>query len=285
MWAEGRLKLEPWLERAVARRAGVALAEDRGGRRSEIAADGDDRARPDVRRALRADHVILATGYKVDMARVPFLGDGPLAIAFGSQWLSRARRAPPDEHSRPVHHQHGGDPGLRSLLRLHGVGTRVGPDNRPLAPLGMRLVVGLGLAAGGMLSALSPRAGEPPAIGLSHVPVAITDLNRAASDFERLGFALKVGRIHDDGIVNRHAKFTDGTEVELINAPAATDALTGYYRRFLADGDGAAFLSLYPSPWTTRSSALLPRGCLFIAAEASWTFLTDMRWATCSSPD
>jgi len=110
----------------------------------------------------------------------------------------------------------------------------------------MRLVAVFVLAAYAMLSALSPRVAEPPAIGLSHVPVAVADLNRAASDFERLGFALKVGRVHDDGIVNRHAKFTDGTEVELITAPAATDAVTGYYRRFLAEGDGAALLSLYP---------------------------------------
>jgi hypothetical protein len=94
----------------------------------------------------------------------------------------------------------------------------------------MRLVVGLGIAASGLLSALPPPAELPP-IGLRHVPVAVADLNRAASDFERLGFALKVGRPHDDGIVNRHAKFTDGTEVELITAPAATDALTGHYRR------------------------------------------------------
>jgi hypothetical protein len=124
----------------------------------------------------------------------------------------------------------------------------------------VRLVVGLGLAACGFLSTLSPRAVEPPAIGLGHVPVAVADLNRAASDFERLGFALKVGRVHDDGIVNRHAKFIDGTEVELITAPAATDALTGYYRRFLADGDGAAFLSLYPESMDDAEQRLAAAG-------------------------
>jgi hypothetical protein len=78
------------------------------------------------------------------------------------------------------------------------------------------------------------------------VPIAVGDLERASADFTRLGFALKEGRPHPDGIRNRHVKFRDGTEVELITAPAATDELTRYYRERLAQGDGAAFLSLHP---------------------------------------
>jgi hypothetical protein len=88
----------------------------------------------------------------------------------------------------------------------------------------------------------------------------VSDLAQAASDFERLGFALKAGHPHDDGIQNRHVKFTDGTEVELITAPAVTDALTGYYRSFLASGDGAAFLSLYARSLDDAASQLAPTG-------------------------
>jgi catechol 2,3-dioxygenase-like lactoylglutathione lyase family enzyme len=86
-----------------------------------------------------------------------------------------------------------------------------------------------------------------PDVGLSHVPIAVADLDRASADFERLGFALKDGRPHPNGIRNRHVKFRDGTEIELITAPQATDDLTRYYRDFLTRGDGAAFLSLYPA--------------------------------------
>ena len=85
-------------------------------------------------------------------------------------------------------------------------------------------------------------------VGLSHVPIAVADLDRAAADFGRLGSALKEGRPHDDGIRNRHVKFHDGTEIELITAAETTDALTGYYRQFLARGEGAAFLSLDARP-------------------------------------
>jgi catechol 2,3-dioxygenase-like lactoylglutathione lyase family enzyme len=81
--------------------------------------------------------------------------------------------------------------------------------------------------------------------GLDHIPIAVRDLDRAAADYRSLGFALKPGRPHANGITNQHVKFPDGTELELITAAAARDALTTTYRRHLARGDGPAFLSLF----------------------------------------
>ena len=46
---------------------------------------------------------------------------------------------------------------------------------------------------------------------------------------------------HDNGIRNQHAKFPDGTELELITATEARDVLTTTYVRYLASGDGPAF--------------------------------------------
>jgi hypothetical protein len=43
-------------------------------------------------------------------------------------------------------------------------------------------------------------------------------------------------------------KFTDGTELELLTAPAAKDAMTAKYRLHLAEGDGPAYLALFPQP-------------------------------------
>jgi len=83
------------------------------------------------------------------------------------------------------------------------------------------------------------------ASGIDHVPIAVNDLDRAVAAYRRLGFVLKPGRPHDNGIRNLHAKFADGTELELITAPTARDALTATYRRHLAAGDGPAFLALY----------------------------------------
>jgi len=90
---------------------------------------------------------------------------------------------------------------------------------------------------------------EPAAhVGISHVNIAVADLDRASADYARLGFALKEGRPHSDGIRNRHMKFRDGTEIELITAPAATDALTAHYRQLIEAGDGPAFLALDVEP-------------------------------------
>jgi len=90
-------------------------------------------------------------------------------------------------------------------------------------------------------------AAQPAPIvrGLDHIPVAVNDLERAEADFQKLGFVLKPGRPHDDGIRNAHAKFPDGTEIELITASNPTDALAEDYARWLKGGDGPAYWSLY----------------------------------------
>jgi hypothetical protein len=98
-------------------------------------------------------------------------------------------------------------------------------------------------AAGSLIS--SPAAQEAVVRGLDHIPVAVKDLERSRTDFEALGFALKPGRPHENGLRNEHVKFPDGTEIELITAPAATDALASEYYNWLKDGDGPAFLGLY----------------------------------------
>lgn len=81
--------------------------------------------------------------------------------------------------------------------------------------------------------------------GLDHIPIAVADLDRAARQYRELGFALKPGTPHANGIRNQHVKFADGTELELITAPEARDALTIKYRRHLRAGDGPAFLAFF----------------------------------------
>lgn len=74
-WAEGRLKLEPWLVPRITNDKTSLFPE------SEIVAcdelpDGDLRIKLSTGDTLNVDHVILATGYKVDVARIPFLKEG-----------------------------------------------------------------------------------------------------------------------------------------------------------------------------------------------------------------
>jgi hypothetical protein len=104
-----------------------------------------------------------------------------------------------------------------------------------------------------------PLPAHPPAItGLDHIPIAVRDLDHAAADYRSLGFALKPGRPHDNGITNHHVKFPDGTELELITAPEARDALTVTYVKQIAAGDGPAFLALF-APEANAASLGLDR--------------------------
>ena len=57
-------------------------------------------------------------------------------------------------------------------------------------------------------AAIPPPEG-PVIAGLDHVPIAVGDLDAAAARYRALGFALKPGRPHANGIRNQHAKFAD----------------------------------------------------------------------------
>jgi hypothetical protein len=84
-------------------------------------------------------------------------------------------------------------------------------------------------------------------------------LEQSKVDFEALGFVLKPGRPHENGLRNAHVKFPYGTEIELITAPLATDALASEYHSRLRGGDGPIFLGLHApdlSKLVQRSSQL-----------------------------
>ena len=74
----------------------------------------------------------------------------------------------------------------------------------------------------------------------------MNDLTPRGRRYRALGFTLKPGApARRTGSQNRHAKFPDGTELELITAPEASDALTTTYRRHLAPATVPAFLALF----------------------------------------
>lgn len=103
-------------------------------------------------------------------------------------------------------------------------------------------------AAVGPGAAWGQGAGEPgPGLvpGLDHIPIAVRDLEAAGAVYRRLGFTLKPGRPHPNGLRNLHAKFADGTELELITADSGRDDVTRQYVVHLEQGEGPAFLALY----------------------------------------
>jgi hypothetical protein len=87
-WDEGRLKLEPWLWPRLDHPNVHIWPETRLASSSE-APGGALRVVLDSGASFEVDHVILATGYRVDLHRVPFLAGllDELALADGSPML------------------------------------------------------------------------------------------------------------------------------------------------------------------------------------------------------
>ena len=79
-WAEGRLKLEPWLGARVHQpsvkiwpKTRVVSCHSSSTGEVEVALEAESREH-----RIAVDHIVLATGYRVDMAQVPFLAQGNL---------------------------------------------------------------------------------------------------------------------------------------------------------------------------------------------------------------
>lgn len=75
LWSEGRMKVEPWLERRV-RQPGVSIWPQTRVVHSSALPDGTVSVTLDNDTTLVVDAIILATGYKVQIDRVPFLAHG-----------------------------------------------------------------------------------------------------------------------------------------------------------------------------------------------------------------
>ncbi len=96
-----------------------------------------------------------------------------------------------------------------------------------------------------IVAALSVRAVAAPIAGIDHMPFAVRDLDRAEATFRELGFAIKPGRPHDNGIHTALVKFPDGSGIELITAKSPVDDLTRRYVELLRQGEGPGFFALH----------------------------------------
>jgi hypothetical protein len=102
------------------------------------------------------------------------------------------------------------------------------------------MICGLILFLGG----LATFANGQCQIRLDHTPIVVEDLKAAAATFRKLGFVIKPGYLHKNGLLNSHIKFRNQTSIELTSITEAKDAIARSYLPFLADGEGGSFLSL-----------------------------------------
>lgn len=141
-----------------------------------------------------------------------------------------------------------------------------------------RICVAVLLVCGGNPPAAFPR----PLVRIDHIPLAVRDLDRAAKDYRRLGFTLKPGRFHADGIRNMHVKFANGAGIELIAAAVPKDELTRRYLALAAQGEGPAFVGFYTPDLRALEKRLTEAGipCMlqhdllvFSDAALAWPFI------------
>jgi hypothetical protein len=125
------------------------------------------------------------------------------------------------------------------------------------------------------LAACLPATAQP-LVRLDHIPTAVHDLERAVADFGALGFAIKPGRPHANGLRNAHIKFANGAGLELITASEPRDALSTHYVAFLRNGEGPAYLTLHADD-TARADAALQAAGIPHTHDATGLTLTDPR--------
>ena len=106
-------------------------------------------------------------------------------------------------------------------------------------------------------------AEEKPVAGIDHIPTAVKDIDAASARYRAMGFMLKPGRLHDNSILNNHAKFPDGTEIELITATEPRDGLALRYLQQIAAGDGPAYLALHVADFAQLRARLTKAGIAF----------------------
>lgn len=80
-------------------------------------------------------------------------------------------------------------------------------DSRRQATLPARVCTVFLILATALLAATSPPAG----LHIDHVPIAVRDLASAVVQFRAMGFTIKPGRPHQNGIENASIKFADGS--------------------------------------------------------------------------
>lgn len=106
----------------------------------------------------------------------------------------------------------------------------------------LKAVSTAGTLSAGTLAPLMAQANEPHVGG---VIVAVSDIETASSSYERLGFTIKPGKLHDNGLLNAHIKLPNKTNIELMSLLGEPgDDIAGKYSSFLEQGEGGAYLEL-----------------------------------------
>lgn len=97
-----------------------------------------------------------------------------------------------------------------------------------------------------------------------HFNVVVRDLDKTVSEMKSLGFKIKMGRPHGNGILNAFIKMSDRSYLELISVTNPTGDLSKYFARKLEEaGETPVFMSFEKSPLKQSGDMILNKGKYF----------------------
>lgn len=114
-----------------------------------------------------------------------------------------------------------------------------------MRPVFICACIAVSLSAAPEAALLRPLGQQCTPAEIDHVPIAVRSLEEAERTYQRLGFRLKPGRSHANGLRNSFAKLPRGDYLELISPESgATDEQTQRYVDQLVVGEGGSWLAL-----------------------------------------
>ena len=113
-------------------------------------------------------------------------------------------------------------------------------------------------------------------IRVDHVITVVADLDSAILAYEALGFTVKKGRLHENGLLNAHIKFNNGTSLELMSVVGEpTDEIAKEYASLLRQGESGVYLALTGMPVDELASRLDGLDTDYtITKSKNWDYLT-----------
>jgi len=82
-------------------------------------------------------------------------------------------------------------------------------------------------------------------LAIDHVVAVVSNMDSAIYEYTEKGFTIKKGQLHQNGLLNAHIKFKNGSYFELMTVKGVpADKMAKAYSALLAQGEGGVFLAL-----------------------------------------
>jgi hypothetical protein len=113
-------------------------------------------------------------------------------------------------------------------------------------------------------------------IRIDHVITVVADLDSAILAYKELGFTVKSGRLHENGLLNAHIKFKNNTSLELMSVKGEpTDELAREYAALLKHGEGGVFIALTGIKTTEMANRLSELDIKYMILPGNnWDYIT-----------